>query len=152
MQIEFTFRPIHFALIYTTLVISYEKPSTYVTPCRLVSSTLIHTEFQHYHGFEFMEQLVSDMVQDDPDKRPTIAEAHKRFDELHTQLSTWTLRRRLVHRGEGGFARFVLGTVHFAWNTDIASLRSSSSRGLFPVPRPKSTNAGHSWPLLQLLL
>ncbi|KAJ6496860.1 hypothetical protein DFH09DRAFT_945771 [Mycena vulgaris] len=43
-------------------------------------------------GFEFMRPLVSDMVQDDPAKRPTIDEVVARFDEIRAGLSSWKLR------------------------------------------------------------
>ncbi|KAJ6496871.1 hypothetical protein DFH09DRAFT_1103500 [Mycena vulgaris] len=43
-------------------------------------------------GFAFMRPLVSDMVQDDPAKRPTIDEVVARFDEIRAGLSSWKLR------------------------------------------------------------
>ncbi|KAH9920136.1 uncharacterized protein B0H18DRAFT_1025282 [Fomitopsis serialis] len=88
------------------------------------------TFLNRYRGFEFMEQLVTDMVQDDPEKRPTIAEVESRFDEIYRKLSWWKLRTRLVGKSENGFVRAVLGTVHvFRTAKFVAKLRP-------PVPIP----------------
>ncbi|KAJ6624314.1 hypothetical protein B0H10DRAFT_1784847 [Mycena sp. CBHHK59/15] len=47
-------------------------------------------------GFEFMEHLVNDMVQDDPSLRPTMDEVVERFEEAVRGLSQWKLRSRVV--------------------------------------------------------
>ncbi|VDC04962.1 unnamed protein product [Peniophora sp. CBMAI 1063] len=49
-------------------------------------------------GFDFMQPLVSDMMQDDPSKRPTIDEVVQRFEELRSTLSVDKLRSRVVDR------------------------------------------------------
>ncbi|KAJ6603309.1 hypothetical protein DFH09DRAFT_1354580 [Mycena vulgaris] len=54
-------------------------------------------------GFEFMRPLVSDMVQDDPAKRPTIDEVVARFDEIRAGLSSWKLRSRVVKKSDFRF-------------------------------------------------
>jgi serine/threonine protein kinase len=41
---------------------------------------------QKYIGFEFMEPLVTDMVQNDPTKRPTMDEVVTRFSEIRGKL------------------------------------------------------------------
>ena len=55
---------------------------------------------QKFEGFEFMEALVSDMVQDDPTKRPKMDEVVTRFREIKRKLSSWKLRSRIVRRDE----------------------------------------------------
>ncbi|KAI0294570.1 hypothetical protein BC826DRAFT_1011363 [Russula brevipes] len=55
---------------------------------------------QKYHGFEFMEPLVADMVQDDPTKRPKMDEVVTRFLETKAKLSAWKLRSRITHQDE----------------------------------------------------
>jgi hypothetical protein len=55
---------------------------------------------QKFQGFEFMERLVADMVQDDPTKRPKMDEVVTRFREIKGKLSTWKLRSRIVRRDE----------------------------------------------------
>ncbi|KAI0299137.1 kinase-like domain-containing protein [Multifurca ochricompacta] len=55
---------------------------------------------QRYHGFEFIEPLVADMVQEDPTKRPTMKEVVTRFAEIRSKLSTWKLRSRMVRNNE----------------------------------------------------
>ncbi|KAJ6631577.1 hypothetical protein B0H10DRAFT_2159825 [Mycena sp. CBHHK59/15] len=47
-------------------------------------------------GFEFMEPLVNDMVQDDPSLRPTIDEVVERFEGAVRGLSRWKVRSRVV--------------------------------------------------------
>ncbi len=47
-------------------------------------------------GLEFMKPLVDDMVQDDPEKRPTMAVVVERFEKILGGLSWWTLASRLV--------------------------------------------------------
>lgn len=87
---------------------------------------------QVFHGFDFMQDLVSDMVQNDPTKRPTIAEVESRFEELSSQLSSRKLRSRLIHRGEDGFTRAVLGTMHFFRTARLIVMRYP------PVPIPRA--------------
>jgi hypothetical protein len=55
---------------------------------------------QKYHGFEFIQPLITDMVQDDPTKRPTMDEVVTRFIDIQNKLSTWKLRSRMVRRNE----------------------------------------------------
>ncbi|KAJ7782463.1 hypothetical protein DFH07DRAFT_764611 [Mycena maculata] len=71
-----------------------------------VSSGLIHhpgyqpLDIPPKQGFDFVRPLVSDMVQDDPSKRPTIDEVVDRFDKIRNELSSWKLRSRIVKEGE----------------------------------------------------
>jgi len=59
---------------------------------------------QHYiqkcKGFEFMEPLVTEMVQEDPGRRPNMEEVASRFSEIKNKLSTWKLRSRIARRNE----------------------------------------------------
>ncbi|KAJ7467103.1 kinase-like domain-containing protein [Mycena latifolia] len=43
-------------------------------------------------GFEFMDGLVADMVQEDPTKRPSIDDIVRRFSGIKSGLSEWKLR------------------------------------------------------------
>jgi len=47
-------------------------------------------------GFEFMRELVSDMVNDDPSKRPAMSEVVARFEDIVKGLSNWELRSPVV--------------------------------------------------------
>jgi hypothetical protein len=47
-----------------------------------------------------MEALVTDMVQDDPTKRPTMDEVVTRFAEIRGKLRTWKLRSRIARKHE----------------------------------------------------
>lgn len=55
---------------------------------------------KEFHGFEFMDTLVADMVQEDPTKRPKMDEVIVRFSEIKSNLSTWKLRSRITPRNE----------------------------------------------------
>lgn len=77
---------------------------------------------------EFMVPLINDMVQGDPDKRPTIDEVVDRFDKLYHTIRWWTLRSRLVMKDDsGGVVRVVR---HFFRTTvHVLTLRNA-------LPRP----------------
>jgi hypothetical protein len=62
--------------------------------------TALTDKTQKYQGFEFMEPLVTDMVQNDPTKRPTMDEVVTRFTEIRAKLSTWKLRSRIARKHE----------------------------------------------------
>ena len=47
-----------------------------------------------------MEPLVTDMVQNDPTKRPTMGEVVTRFSEIRGKLSAWKLRSRIARKFE----------------------------------------------------
>ncbi|EIW62637.1 uncharacterized protein TRAVEDRAFT_34025 [Trametes versicolor FP-101664 SS1] len=67
-----------------------------------------------YHGIEFLEPLVQDMVQDDPTKRPTIQDVIRQFDELVPvkPLGSQKLRSRLIYRKEGAGDALVQRIAH----------------------------------------
>jgi hypothetical protein len=65
-------------------------------------------------GFEFLEKLVTGMVQSDPAKRPTMEQVVARFDEICGRLSSWKLRSRVVRRKDSYLLGFFRGVVH--WN------------------------------------
>ena len=70
--------------------------------CRFVRCSLLTYRadgwIQKYKGFEFMEHLVTDMVQNDPTKRPTMDEVVTRFSEIRGDLNTWKLRSVITRR------------------------------------------------------
>jgi hypothetical protein len=47
-----------------------------------------------------MDELVADMTNDDPLKRPNMAEVLARFDKILHSLSSWKLRSRAKRRDE----------------------------------------------------
>ncbi|KAH9054578.1 kinase-like domain-containing protein [Lactarius deliciosus] len=55
---------------------------------------------QKYKGFEFIEPLITDMVQEDAGKRPNMDEVVSRFSEIKSKLSTWKLRSRIARKHE----------------------------------------------------
>ncbi|OCH90194.1 hypothetical protein OBBRIDRAFT_826068 [Obba rivulosa] len=96
---------------------------------------LIREDFlQSPRGVEFMEPLVSDMVQDDPSKRPTIDEVISRFAELRKSLSRRKLRSRLVDPEETKLLRFYRNTRHIFRTAYYIMARHSA----VPTPKPVS--------------
>ena len=47
-----------------------------------------------------MEPLATDMVQNDPTKRPTMDEVVTRFSEIRGKLGSWKLRSRMARKYE----------------------------------------------------
>ena len=78
---------------------------------------------QRCHGLEFMDSLIRDMVQDDPDLRPTIDEARTRYLEIRASLSTWKLRSRLVYRKDWAFVGFFRAWRHVIRTVKYAVMR-----------------------------
>lgn len=65
-------------------------------------------------GFEFLKPLVDDMVNDDPQKRPTMEVVVERFESIRQQLSTWKLRSRVISQDEGPFENLYRGVTHWS--------------------------------------
>ncbi|KAF8519497.1 kinase-like protein [Hysterangium stoloniferum] len=75
---------------------------------------IIFEEFlSRYSNLEFVRTLVSEMIQNDPKKRPTIFEVVCRMDEIISTLNELQLRRRLVRRAEYIPFRLIRDVVHF---------------------------------------
>ncbi len=70
------------------------------TPHSLIIVALLSLIDQKYNGFEFIQPLITDMVQEGPAKRPTMDEVVTRFTEIQSKLSTWKLRSRMVRNNE----------------------------------------------------
>jgi len=111
----------------------YDKPANPFHTDIYYLGNLMRTQFVNkYRGFEFMQQLVDDMVQADPEKRPTIAEVEARFDESFRALSKWKLRSRLVRRNEFLLERAIYGIGHIFRTAKYVAKR------LPPVPTPSA--------------
>lgn len=67
---------------------------------------------QRYHGVDFMQPLIDDMVQDDPEKRPTIDEVVSQFAGIRASLQGRRWRSRLVPNNENRVERVVKGMKH----------------------------------------
>lgn len=78
-----------------------------------------------------MVDLVTDMIQDDPTKRPTIHEVVSRFETIQRLLSTRTLRSRIIYNEEGSHPSMWRNIRHTV-RTTIHILRRRSA---LPVPR-----------------
>ncbi|CAL1706173.1 unnamed protein product [Somion occarium] len=85
-----------------------------------------------YDGFDFISPLITDMMQDDPEKRPTIDVVIARFDQIVGNLSKWKLRSRLKKHIEWSVAGLFRSGAH------IIRTASYMLRGLDPVPTPRT--------------
>lgn len=79
-----------------------------------------------------MQQLVADMVQEDPAKRPPIEEVELRFEESVGTLSRWKLRSRLIGKKEHVLVRTIYAIGHIVRTVKYLAKR------LPPVPSPSS--------------
>jgi len=75
----------------------------FIQVCTLI--LFVRTSFsdllnQKYRGFEFIQALITDMVQEDPTKRPKMDEVVSRFAGIKKKLSTWKLRSRMARNNE----------------------------------------------------
>ncbi|KAM5533182.1 hypothetical protein V8D89_013138 [Ganoderma adspersum] len=64
------------------------------------------------HNFEFLRPIVTEMVQQDPAKRPSIDKAFEQFEQLRASFSQWTLRSRVVYQDELALGRVYRGCRH----------------------------------------
>ncbi|KAN0084563.1 Protein kinase-like domain containing protein [Tylopilus felleus] len=79
-------------------------------------------------GFDFMRPLITDMVQRDPSKRPTMDEVVERFGAIRAGLNSRTLRSRIISKGENLYQRVTRGTFH--WLRQIGYI----TRGIPAIP------------------
>ncbi|KAI0041033.1 hypothetical protein FA95DRAFT_1501976 [Auriscalpium vulgare] len=101
---------------------------------------LLREDFMNkYYGFEFLEPLVADMVQEDPSLRPKISVVVARFAEISAALTTWKLRSRLVGRKDS----FILGPYrwirHIYRTTGYILTRTPA----VPMPRDEGPSRVH---------
>lgn len=66
---------------------------------------------QEMRGLEFLKGLVADMVQDEPDKRPSMDDVVSRFEEIRKSVPQSRLRSYLFRHNERG--SFAFNAVHF---------------------------------------
>ncbi|KAG2047305.1 hypothetical protein BDR06DRAFT_921871 [Suillus hirtellus] len=79
---------------------SDEPRNPFPTDVWYLGYTLQQQLLEVYRGLSFMEPLVSDMLQTDPAKRPTMDEVMSRFVPTYSALSPWKLRSRAVKKEE----------------------------------------------------
>ncbi|KII90244.1 hypothetical protein PLICRDRAFT_138811 [Plicaturopsis crispa FD-325 SS-3] len=95
---------------------------------------MIRSEFmEELVGFDFMQPLVVDMIQDDPVKRPDIHEVAARFEVIRRSLSRWKLRSRVYRRDRSGDYERAFTFVRF-WFRRLGLV----IRRVPPIPTPKA--------------
>ncbi|KAJ7092040.1 kinase-like domain-containing protein [Mycena belliarum] len=83
-------------------------------------------------GFEFIHELVADMCQDDPAKRPTMDVVVERFSRIRAGLSLWKLRSRFVQSYKRPVAmQIIRSAMHWAQQLYYIA------RHLPAIPTPK---------------
>ncbi|KAI9067304.1 hypothetical protein FKP32DRAFT_1755210 [Trametes sanguinea] len=92
--------------------------------------------------FEFLTPLVKDMMQENPEKRPTIDEVLHRFDTLCNSLTTRTLRSRVVHKKDFVVAGFFRALRHIFHTANYILTRKSA----IPTPSRRPTTSNHCPP------
>ncbi|EPT04685.1 hypothetical protein FOMPIDRAFT_1034786 [Fomitopsis schrenkii] len=91
----------------------YDKPADpFRTDIYYLGSMIREAFLEKYRNMDFIRPLISEMVQPDPERRPTIDEVVSRAEKLFNSLSSWTLRSRLVEKDETSFERIVFGIAH----------------------------------------
>ena len=78
-----------------------------------------------------MQDLVADMVKDDPQQRPTMDEVVTRFDAITKRLSSWKLRSRFGKKKEGVLGGVARSFIH--WTKQIKPIITR----LPPIPTPR---------------
>ncbi|KAJ7141164.1 kinase-like domain-containing protein [Mycena epipterygia] len=63
-------------------------------------------------GLVFLLPLIEDMVQDDPNLRPTIDDVAEEFARIRSRLRWWTLRARVAEKDEAAVLGFVCSIIH----------------------------------------
>jgi len=86
---------------------------------------------QRYHGLEFMQPLVADMVHEDPTRRPNMDEVVTRFADIRNKLSTWKLRSRIARNTEIWIVTAWRSVAHWYRTTGYVLARKAA------IPEPK---------------
>ncbi|KDQ55741.1 hypothetical protein JAAARDRAFT_37166 [Jaapia argillacea MUCL 33604] len=111
---------------------SDEKMDPFPTDVYYLGNLIREDFIQAKLGFQFMEPLVVDMVQDDPTKRPTMDEVVARFATIVSSLSSWKLRSRVVGRKDNAILGAYRTVTHWARRVSYIVRRVPA------IPTPKS--------------
>jgi hypothetical protein len=74
---------------------------------------MLTKSLQRKRGFGFLKQLIADMVQDDPAKRPTMHQVVVHFEKLRVSLDQRTLRTLVIDKDEFFGTTFVRVVDHY---------------------------------------
>jgi len=77
-----------------------------------------------------MKELVADMVQDDPAKRPNMDEVVLRFETICKGLSPWKLRSRVIKDSDSVIGSFFRRIAHWARRVQHVAARVPA----IPIP------------------
>ncbi|KAL4068187.1 hypothetical protein J3A83DRAFT_4359948 [Scleroderma citrinum] len=87
---------------------------------------------ESHHRFEFMKDLLADMTQEDPSKRPNIDEVVARFETIRKSLTPLKLRSRVVDKQESTVGEAFRTVLHWARQLGYAARRLPA----IPPPPP----------------
>ncbi|KAG0695181.1 hypothetical protein DFH29DRAFT_282804 [Suillus ampliporus] len=110
---------------------SREPQNPFPTDVYYIGHAIQETFLDEYKGFEFIEPLILDMVQENPSLRPTMEQVVGRLEIVYQGLSTRKLRSRLTAKQEGFFLSILKDVTH--WPRQILYIL----RRLPAIPRPR---------------
>ncbi|KAJ6476541.1 kinase-like domain-containing protein [Mycena vitilis] len=92
---------------------------------------MIQAQFTQMQGFEFMDELVANMMQNDPAKRPSMDEVVRRFSQIKAGLSSWKLRSRFTSEKTFGVGQ---STIYWARQLYFMALFHGKRVPAIPTP------------------
>ncbi|KAH7911880.1 hypothetical protein BJ138DRAFT_1100748 [Hygrophoropsis aurantiaca] len=107
---------------------SYEPRDPFPTDIYFLGNAFREHFTATNHGFEFLEQFVSEMIQTDPSKRPTADELVSRFEIIRKGLSSWKLRSRVIPKHSDIVDHLIRAPAHWARRIGFVA------KGVAPLP------------------
>ncbi|KAG2135809.1 hypothetical protein DEU56DRAFT_806636 [Suillus clintonianus] len=110
---------------------SLKPQNPFPTDVYYIGHAIQETFLDEYNGFDFIEPLILDMVQENPSLRPTMEQVIGRLAIICQGLSTRKLRSRLTAKQEGRFQSLLKDIDH--WQRQFLFI----IRRLPAIPRPR---------------
>ncbi|EIN06245.1 kinase-like protein [Punctularia strigosozonata HHB-11173 SS5] len=87
---------------------------------------------EKYHGFDFLSDLMNDMMVVDPSKRPTMDDVMDRLDKIVKSTGSWRLRSRVAARDEHSIMGLYRAIGHWKRRVIFIVMRTPA----IPTPAP----------------
>ncbi|KAG2336273.1 hypothetical protein BDR05DRAFT_896916 [Suillus weaverae] len=91
-----------------------EPRNPFPTDVYYIGHAIQETFLDVYNGFDFVEPLILEMVQENPSLRPTMEQVVGRLGIICQGLSAWKLRSRLTEQREGRFESLFKDITHLS--------------------------------------
>ncbi|KAG1843659.1 hypothetical protein F4604DRAFT_1596655, partial [Suillus subluteus] len=92
---------------------SLKPQNPFPTDVYYIGHAIQETFLDEYNGFDFIEPLILDMVQENPSLRPTMEQVVGRLEIICQGLGTWKIRSRLTAKQEGRFQSLLKDITHW---------------------------------------